>query len=85
MGQNRFDAQPVALYGIVMLLSAVAYFILTRALLEVVLGRVPFLGSGRRERELVRFRVRFVSVDDHLNQWKVLFVMPNLCHCDGAL
>jgi len=30
MGQNRFDAQPVALYGVVLSLSGAAYFILTR-------------------------------------------------------
>ena len=35
MGQNRFDARPVALYGVVLLLSAVAYFILTKALLAL--------------------------------------------------
>jgi uncharacterized membrane protein len=35
MGENRFGAQPVALYGIVMLLSAVAYFILTKTLLAL--------------------------------------------------
>ena len=33
MGENRFAAQPVALYGVVLLLSALAYFILTKALL----------------------------------------------------
>ena len=35
MGENQFAAQPVALYGIVLLLSAIAYFILTRALLAL--------------------------------------------------
>jgi uncharacterized membrane protein len=35
MGQNRFDAQPVALYGVVLLFSAGAYFILTKALLAL--------------------------------------------------
>jgi uncharacterized membrane protein len=35
MGENRFAAQPVALYGVVLLLSAVAYFILTKALLAL--------------------------------------------------
>src|SRR5574337_305305 len=35
MGENRFAAQPVALYGIVLLLAAVAYFILTRTLLAL--------------------------------------------------
>jgi len=33
MGENRFAAQPVALYGAVLLLAAVAYFILTKTLL----------------------------------------------------
>jgi uncharacterized membrane protein len=33
MGENGFAALPVALYGIVLLAAAVAYFILTRALL----------------------------------------------------
>ena len=35
MGENRFAAQPVALYGIVFLFAAVAYYILTRALLAL--------------------------------------------------
>jgi len=35
MGENRFAAQPVAVYGIVLLASAIAYFILTRALLAL--------------------------------------------------
>ena len=35
MGENQFAAQPVALYGIVLLLSAIAYFILTRTLLRL--------------------------------------------------
>lgn len=33
MGENRFAPLPVALYGLVLLLAACAYFILTRALL----------------------------------------------------
>src|SRR5437762_6424508 len=33
MGENEFAAWPVALYGAVMLFAAIAYFILTRALL----------------------------------------------------
>jgi len=32
MGENQFAAWPVALYGIVLLCAAIAYFILTRAL-----------------------------------------------------
>jgi len=35
MGENRFAPWPVALYGVVMVLAAVAYFILTRALIAL--------------------------------------------------
>src|SRR4051794_34094941 len=33
MGENHFDALPTALYGFVLLMSAVAYFILQRAII----------------------------------------------------
>jgi len=35
MGEHRFAARPVALYGAVMLLASVAYFVLVRALLAL--------------------------------------------------
>ena len=35
MGENGFAAIPVALYGVVLLFAAIAYFILTRALLRI--------------------------------------------------
>ena len=35
MGEHSFASQPVALYGIVLLLAAVAYFILTRTLISL--------------------------------------------------
>jgi uncharacterized membrane protein len=35
MGENHFDAWPVAVYGIVLLLAGVAYFILARALINL--------------------------------------------------
>ena len=35
MGENKFAAVPVALYGSVLLLAAIAYFILARALLSI--------------------------------------------------
>ena len=35
MGENHFAAWPVALYGIVLLLAGVAYFILTRSLIAL--------------------------------------------------
>lgn len=33
MGENHFAAMPVALYGVVLLLAAIAYFVLTRTLI----------------------------------------------------
>src|SRR3970040_389975 len=35
MGENHFAAWPVALYGVVLVLAAIAYFILTRALIAL--------------------------------------------------
>src|SRR6184192_2301509 len=35
MGENNFKSWPVAVYGIVLLLAAIAYFILTRALISL--------------------------------------------------
>jgi uncharacterized membrane protein len=35
MGENHFAALPAALYGVVLLFAAIAYFILTRALLSI--------------------------------------------------
>jgi uncharacterized membrane protein len=35
MGENRFAPWPVAMYGVVMVCAAVAYFILTRALIAL--------------------------------------------------
>jgi len=35
MGENNFAAWPVALYGVVLLLAACAYFLLVRSLLSL--------------------------------------------------
>jgi len=35
MGENKFAAVPVALYGVVLLFAAIAYFILARSLLAI--------------------------------------------------
>lgn len=34
MGENHFEAEPVALYGVVLFMAGVAYFILSRALIS---------------------------------------------------
>ncbi len=45
VGENRFAAWPVAVYGVVMLGAAIAYFILTRALI-VLHGRDSVLAAA---------------------------------------
>jgi uncharacterized membrane protein len=45
MGENHFAAWPVALYGCVLLLAAVAYFILSRALISLH-GRESVLATA---------------------------------------
>jgi uncharacterized membrane protein len=35
MGENNFASEPVALYGVVLLLAAIAYFILVRVLIRL--------------------------------------------------
>jgi uncharacterized membrane protein len=54
MDENHFESWPVAVYGIVLLLAAVAYFILTKALVSLH-GRGSTLGSNiywtRQERQ----------------------------------
>jgi uncharacterized membrane protein len=45
MGENRFAPWPVAVYGVVLLLAAIAYFILTRALIALH-GRDSVLGTA---------------------------------------
>ncbi|MEN6334731.1 MAG: TMEM175 family protein [Phycisphaerales bacterium] len=45
MGENHFAPWPVALYGVVMLLSAIAYLILTRALIALH-GRDSILATA---------------------------------------
>lgn len=49
MGENGFATWPVALYGVVLLLAAVAYFILTRALLAVHAADSPLAKALGRD------------------------------------
>jgi uncharacterized membrane protein len=45
MGENNFAARPVALYGVVLIMAAIAYFILSRALISHH-GRDSTLGKA---------------------------------------
>lgn len=49
MGQNNFAPWPVALYGIVLVLAAVAYFILTRALIALHGSESPLATAVNRD------------------------------------
>jgi uncharacterized membrane protein len=70
MGENRFAAWPVALYGIVLLLAAVAYFILTRALIALH-GRESVLATA-----VGRDRKGKVSIVIYLAAIPLAFVNP---------
>ena len=70
MGENRFAAWPVALYGVVMLGAAVAYFILTRALIALH-GRDSVLATA-----LGRDRKGKISMVFYLVAIPVAFVHP---------
>lgn len=53
MDENHFDPWPVAIYGIVLLLAGVAYFILTRALISLHgkgSGLATSIGRDRKSR-----------------------------------
>ena len=51
MGENHFAAAPTAVYGVVLLLAAIAYYVLTRALLDRCRARSRIgPGDGRRQR-----------------------------------
>jgi len=56
MGENEFAAAPVALYGAVLLLAAVAYFILTRALIARHGGQSALAHAVGRETARARSR-----------------------------
>ena len=63
MGENRFAAWPVALYGVVLLLAAIAYFILTRVLIALH-GRDSVLATavGRDFKGKVSMVIYFAAV-----------------------
>jgi uncharacterized membrane protein len=51
MGENHFEAWPVAVYGMVLLLAGVAYFVLTKALIDLHGQGSPLatsIGSDRK-------------------------------------
>ena len=79
MGENDFSAWPVALYGTVLLLAAVAHFILTRTLLSIQ-GRDSVLATalGRDFKGKVSLVIYLVAIPlAFVNSWVagVLYVL----------
>lgn len=71
MGENNFAAWPVALYGIILVLAAVAYFILVRTLIALH-GRDSVLANavGRDFKGTVSIVIYLVAVPlAFLNAW----------------
>ncbi|MGH7179850.1 MAG: TMEM175 family protein [Tepidisphaeraceae bacterium] len=63
MGENHFAKVPVALYGVVLLCAAIAYFILTLALLRVH-GRESALGMalGAEFKEIISMGIYVAAI-----------------------
>ncbi len=54
MGENHFDAVPAALYGVILLMSALAYMLLERAMVAQEGGQSPLaLALGKDRKSLV--------------------------------
>lgn len=51
MGENHFAPEPVALYGVVLLLAAIAYYILTRSLIALHGRDSTLAGAVGRDRK----------------------------------
>ena len=63
MGENQFAAWPVALYGLVMLCAAIAYFILVRTLLSLHgLESVLATALGRDFKGKISIVIYFVAI-----------------------
>jgi uncharacterized membrane protein len=74
MGENHFAAWPVALYGCVLLLAAIAYFILSRALISLH-GRESVLATavGRDFKGKISIVIYAVAIPLALvNSWLAL-------------
>jgi uncharacterized membrane protein len=71
VGENEFAAAPVALYGVVLLCSAVAYFILTRALLALhARDSVLAIALGRDFKGKISIVIYLVAIAlAFLNSW----------------
>ncbi len=71
MGENNFATLPVALYGVILLLAAAAYFILVRALLALH-GSRSLLGSaiGRDSKGKISLAVYMIAIPlAFVNNW----------------
>jgi len=47
MGENHFTAVPTALYGVVILMAAIAYYLLQQAIIHTQGGGFNFEGRAR--------------------------------------
>ncbi|MBX7246257.1 MAG: TMEM175 family protein [Candidatus Sumerlaeaceae bacterium] len=71
MGENHFAAVPAALYGVVLLMAGVAYFILVRVLLGIHPGDSKLaVAIGRDIKGLISVVIYAVAIGlSFLNQW----------------
>ena len=74
MGENQFAAWPVATYGIVLLMSSVAYYILSRVLVKLH-GNASLLATalGKDVKGMISTVVYFAAIPlSFINRWLAL-------------
>jgi uncharacterized membrane protein len=64
MGENHFESVPVAVYGLVLLLAGVAYFVLTKALINLH-GQGSILAVSIAETGRPKFQWQFMQWPSH--------------------
>lgn len=76
MGENHFAAVPVAIYGVVLLLASIAYFILSRALISLH-GKTSTLAIavGRDFKGLLSTAIYLAAVPLSLLKWWLGFAL----------
>ncbi len=76
MGENHFASVPVAIYGVVLLASSVAYYILTRALIALH-GRASTLATavGRDVKGQISTAIYALAIPLALWQWWLAFAL----------
>jgi uncharacterized membrane protein len=76
MGENHFAAQPVALYGVILLFAGLAYFILARLLVSLHgLDSTIAIALGRDVKGLLSLGIYLVAIPLAFFRWWLAFAL----------